>query len=570
MTREAALYNTWKTRLVSDRAFSAELAAIEGDEQEIRDRFYTDLTFGTAGLRGVLGLGSNRMNIFTVRRATQGLAMYLLDTYESPSAAIAYDSRIQSDEFARETACVFAANGIAVHLYQELMPTPALSYAVRELGCQTGVVITASHNPAKYNGYKAYDPTGCQIGPEVAEVVLKNISALDYFEGIRCMDFDKGLRDGVIRYIPESFVQRYIDRVCAESLNPGVPERAGLKLVYTPLNGAGRRCVLEVLERQGVKDIVVVPEQAEPDGRFPTCPYPNPEMREALKLGLALCEKTGADLLLATDPDADRVAVAARDGGEYRIITGNEAGVLLLDYIASTRKKLGTMPARPVAVKSIVSSKLADAVAAEHGVEILNVLTGFKFIGEAIAALEQKGEQDRFLLGFEESCGYLSGGYVRDKDAVDASLLLVEMASAYKLEGKSLFDVLRDIYGRHGIYRNAVDSFSFEGADGMAKMADIMRALRRNPPADIAGSKVVYRADYHTSARWENGMETAIPLPSSNVLEYGLADGCAVIVRPSGTEPKIKIYYSLVGKSQQEVATLAAGYKTACEALVGV
>jgi len=569
MTRERELYNRWKSRLEGDALFSSQLAAIEGDDGEILDRFYCDLSFGTAGLRGVLGLGTNRMNIFTVRRATQGLAEYLLASCDAPSAAIAYDSRIQSDEFARETACVLAAHGIKVHLYQELMPTPALSYAVRQLGCQAGVVITASHNPAKYNGYKAYGPDGCQIGPEVADAVLENIGRLDYFDGIRHMAFDEALAQGLIRYIPENFVQQYISRVCEESLNPAASAKAGLNLVYTPLNGAGKRCVLTALEKMGVTNVTVVPEQAEPDGNFPTCPYPNPEMRETLGLGIALCQKTGADLLLATDPDADRVAVAIRDGGGYRILTGNEVGVLLLDYIASTRHAAGTLPENPVTVKSIVSSKLADAVAGEYGVEMRSVLTGFKFIGEVIAGLEATGEENRFIFGFEESCGYLSGGFVRDKDAVNASVLLVEMASAYKLAGKSLINVLDSIYDKHGIYRNLVSSFAFEGADGMQKMADIMDALRKNPPAQIAGEDVAYRVDYKVSTRWDGEDVTALSLPASDVLEYGVGSGSSFIIRPSGTEPKIKIYYSLVGRTLAEVDSVTPGYKAACEAFLG-
>ena len=569
MTRERELYNRWKSRLEGDALFSSQLAAIEGDDGEILDRFYCDLSFGTAGLRGVLGLGTNRMNIFTVRRATQGLAEYLLASCDAPSAAIAYDSRIQSDEFARETACVLAAHGIKVHLYQELMPTPALSYAVRQLGCQAGVVITASHNPAKYNGYKAYGPDGCQIGPEVADAVLENIGRLDCFDGIRHMAFDEALAQGLIEYIPESFVQQYISRVCEESLNPAASAKAGLNLVYTPLNGAGKRCVLTALEKMGVTNVTVVPEQAEPDGNFPTCPYPNPEMRETLGLGIALCQKTGADLLLATDPDADRVAVAVRDGGGCRILTGNEVGVLLLDYIASTRYGAGTLPENPVAVKSIVSSKLADAVAGDYGVEMRSVLTGFKFIGEVIAGLEATGEENRFIFGFEESCGYLSGGYVRDKDAVNASVLLVEMASAYKLAGKSLINVLDSIYDKHGIYRNLVSSFAFEGADGMQKMADIMDALRKNPPAQIAGESVAYRVDYKVSTRWDGEDATALSLPASDVLEYGVGSGSSFIIRPSGTEPKIKIYYSLVGRTLAEVDAATPGYKAACEAFLG-
>ena len=570
MTREHELYTIWKTRLQNNPDFSAELNAIAQDDAEITDRFYRDLSFGTAGLRGVLGLGTNRMNIFTVRRTTQGLAQYLLESCEKPSAAIAYDSRIGSDIFALETACVLAANGVRVHLYRELMPTPALSFAVRQLGCDAGVVITASHNPAKYNGYKAYGSDGCQIGPEVADAVLKNIGKLDFFDDVKQMDFMVGLEKGLIRYISDSFVEQYIDRIHAEALDPEAPAKAGLKLVYTPLNGAGRRCVLSILDKIGVKDIAVVPEQERPDGNFPTCPYPNPELREALALGLDLCKQTDADLLLATDPDADRVAVAVKNGREYQILTGNEAGILLLDYIASTRKKLGRLPQNPLAIKSIVSSKLADEVAKSHGVEMVSVLTGFKFIGEVLAGLEEQGQQDRFIFAFEESCGYLSGSYVRDKDAVNASMLLVEMASSYKLQGKTLCDVLEGLYRKHGIYRNIVESYAFEGADGMKQMDGIMQGLRQSPPADIAGDTVVSRTDYKTSLRVQGDKEEPISLPPSDVLEFALANGSTIIVRPSGTEPKIKLYYSLVAETEPAVQALADRYQAACRRMIGV
>jgi phosphoglucomutase len=568
VTKEQALFRTWLEELKNEPSHQAHLLHIQGDEEEIKDRFYRTLEFGTAGLRGVLGLGTNRMNVFTVGQATQGLADYLAAHCEKPAAAIAYDSRINSDVFAQETARVFAANGVKVYLYKELMPTPALSYAVREYHCDTGVVITASHNPAKYNGYKAYDDTGCQIGPEVADEVMANIEKTDIFTGVKRVDFDEALADGRIEYIPDSFVEQYINRVSQEGFNVEACAAANLKLVYTPLNGAGNKPVRAILAKAGVKNITVVPEQENPDGNFPTCPYPNPEMKEALQLGLDLCQKTDSDMLLATDPDADRVAVAVKDGGEFRILTGNEVGVLLLDYICTVRHLRGKMPKNPVAVKSIVSSKLADAVAKNHHVEMVNVLTGFKFIGEVIHGLEEKGELDRFIFGFEESCGYLSGGYVRDKDAVDASLLLVEMASVYKLAGQTLLDALHNIYKHHGIYRNAVESFAFEGADGMDKMAAIMNGLREAPPAEIGGDKIAYIEDIGRSVRIENGVESPIALPKSNVLEYGLSTGCTVIVRPSGTEPKIKIYYSLVAKSDAEVDALEERYKQACHGLV--
>jgi phosphoglucomutase len=570
MNREQELYELWSRKTGDNAAYAAELAAIRENPGEIRDRFYRGLDFGTAGLRGVLGLGTNRMNIFTVRQATQGFSRFLLETRRQPSVAIAYDSRNFSREFAEEAAAVFAANGIRVRLYRELMPTPALSYAVRELACDAGVVVTASHNPAKYNGYKAYGSDGCQIGPEQAASVMGFIEACDLFDGVKTMPLEQALESGLCSYIPEEFVQRYISRVLEEALQPEVCAKAGLKLVYTPLNGAGNRCVRTVLEKAGLRDLTVVPEQEFPDGNFPTCPYPNPEIKEALALGLKLCEETAADLLLATDPDSDRVAVAVRAGGGYQLLTGNEVGVLLLDYIARTRLQKGTMPKNPVTVKSIVSTKLADAVAAEYGVEMVSVLTGFKFIGEVILGLEEKGEENRFIFGFEESCGYLSGGFVRDKDAVNASLLLVEMASALKLEGKTLADSLNDIYRRHGIYRNAVESYAFEGADGMAQMAAIMENLRGNPPEKLAGHSVTARSDYKTSKRVEGGVESALALPPSNVLEYELDDKCSLIVRPSGTEPKIKLYYSLVAGDTAAIDRLYREYGAAARALIGV
>ncbi|MCL2057337.1 MAG: phospho-sugar mutase [Oscillospiraceae bacterium] len=571
MTKERQLYNRWLEAVEGDSAYLSELKAIENDETEIGDRFYRDLEFGTAGLRGVLGLGTNRMNVFTVRRVTQGFSMYLKEIKASPCVAIAYDSRINSALFAREAACVFAANGIKAWLYRELMPTPALSYAVRELGCDAGVVVTASHNPAKYNGYKTYGSDGCQIGPIEAARILALTDTVDYFSGVSRMDLSEALASGMAEYIPDEFIEKYISRVFDEAIRPEVCAKAGLKLVYTPLNGAGRRCVTAVLNRLGVKDVSIVKEQEMPDGNFPTCPYPNPEIREALDLGLKLCEESGADMLLATDPDADRVAVAVKQtGGGYRILTGNEAGVLLLDYIARARKEKGTLPKKPIAVKSIVSSKLADAVAGQYGVELIDVLTGFKFIGEVILGLEEKGEEDRFIFGFEESCGYLSGPFVRDKDAVNASLLLVEMASAYKPEGRTLCDRLDEIYKKHGVYVNHVSNFAFEGADGMAEMAAIMKNLRDNPPVKIAGAEVIYTADYSSSIRTENGSQSKITLPPSNVLEYGLSDGCTVIVRPSGTEPKIKIYYSFVAKTHEETEKMKADYCDFCERMIGI
>lgn len=564
------LFDRWLSTKLEDEALTRELESIRGNDKEIEDRFYRELEFGTGGLRGVLGAGTNRMNIYTVRKATQGLADYLNSTVTKPTAAVAYDSRINSERFAQEAAAVFAANGIKAYLYRELMPTPALSFAVRELGCASGINVTASHNPGKYNGYKAYDSSGCQITGEVADAVLANILATDIFDGVKHVVFADGLASGMIEYIGEELIEKYLTRVLEERQNPGLCEKSGLRLVYTPLNGAGRRCVTTVLERMGIKDVKVVKEQEMPDGNFPTCPYPNPEIVEALALGLALVEKEQADLLLATDPDCDRVGTAVLEGGKPRLISGNELGVLLMDYIARSRKAKGTMPARPVVVTTIVSSTMADAVAADHGIEIRKVLTGFKYIGEQIALLEEAGESERFLLGFEESYGYLSGGYVRDKDGVDAAMLACEMAAWYKTQGLHLGQALDAMYDKYGRYLNPVDSYTFEGSDGMHKMSAILDGLRDKPPVEIAGFAVSHITDYRAATRTENGVVSPTGLPSSNVLEYGLSGVGSVIVRPSGTEPKLKVYYSLYGKDMAAVQSLLATVKSAVESLLGL
>lgn len=556
------LYERWHGHVLEDEALTVELDAIAGSDKEIEDRFYRDLEFGTGGLRGVLGAGSNRMNIYTIRRATQGLADYLNTTVKKPSVAIAYDSRINSELFSRESASVLAANGIKAYIYRELMPTPSLSYAVRELHCDAGINVTASHNPAKYNGFKAYDGAGCQITGEVADAVMANILKTDIFDGVKHLSFDAGLASGSIEYIDEALVQSYISRVLEERINPDICKGAGLKLVYTPLNGAGRRCVLTVLERMGITDVTVVKEQELPDGNFPTCPYPNPEITEALQLGLDLVEKLGADLLLATDPDCDRVGTAVLENGKPRLISGNEMGVLLIDYIARSKQANGTMPAKPVVVKSIVSTTMADAVAADYGIEMRSVLTGFKYIGEQIALLEQAGEADRFLLGFEESYGYLSGGYVRDKDAVDGSMLICEMAAWYKQQGKSLGQALDALYEKYGWYLNRVDSYTFEGSDGMAKMIGILDSLRVNSPRSVAGVAVSSSVDYMDSA--------ATGLPASNVLGFTLGDAGSLVVRPSGTEPKLKVYYSLRADSSDAAEAQQKLIKTHVEKLLGI
>jgi len=551
-------YKRWLEAELEDAALTAELQSIEGNEEEIKDRFAVALKFGTAGLRGVLGAGSNRMNIYVVRQASQGLANWVKTQGGNQLVAVSYDSRINSDVFAKETARVLAANGIKVRIYDALMPVPALSFATRYYNANAGVMVTASHNPAKYNGYKAYGPDGCQMTDDAAAVVYAEIQNTDILTGAKLISFEEGLAQGLIQYVEDDCKEALYDAIKARSIRPGLCKTAGLKLVYSPLNGSGLVPVMRVLNDIGIDDITIVPEQKDPDGNFPTCPYPNPEIFEALRLGLELAEKTGADLMLATDPDADRVGIAMKcPDGSYELVSGNEVGVLLLDYICEGRIEKGTMPKNPVAVKSLVSTPLADAVAANYGVEMRNVLTGFKWIGDQIAGLEAAGEVDRFILGFEESYGYLAGPYVRDKDAIIGSMLICEMAAYYRSIGSSLKERMEAIYAKYGRYLNKIDSFEFPGLTGMDKMAAIMTGLRENPPAEIGGYKVVKVTDYKKTE--ETG------LPAANVLVYGLEGGATVIVRPSGTEPKVKAYYTTLGKdlaeAQAQKDTLAAALK---------
>lgn len=565
------MFCRWLER-VEDPALATELLAIRNNEKEVHERFCRSLEFGTGGLRGELGAGTNRMNIYTVRQATQGFAAYLLQQEAHPAIAISYDSRHQSDRFAEETACVMAANGVHVYLYRELMPTPALSFAVLDRHCAGGVMITASHNPARYNGYKAYAADGAQISGETASAVFANIAATDIFDDIKYISFEEALAKGLVEYIGEDLITRYLDAVAAQALRPELAHEAGLRLVYSPLNGAGRRPVLAILEHMGHKDVTVVPEQEWPDGDFPTCPYPNPEILEAMQKGLDLAEKLGADLLLATDPDSDRVGTAVLQNGKPRLISGNEMGVLLLDYLCRSRIELGRMPKDPVAVRSIVSTTMADAVAAKYGVEMRSVLTGFKYIGEQIANLEAEGSPERYIFGFEESYGYLSGGYVRDKDAVAASMLICEMAAWYKSRGKNLGEALDDLYAEYGTYFNRVDSYTFAGSDGMEKMASLMSSLRQTPPAKIAGKAVTEYADYLAGVRTRTHTREEAPtgLPAANVVEFVLGECGSVIVRPSGTEPKLKLYYSLRAASRPAAESAYAAIKAAMEERLGL
>ncbi len=551
-------YQRWLSADLEDPALTEELKSIQGQEEEIKDRFAVALKFGTAGLRGVLGAGSNRMNIYVVRQATQGLCNWVKSQGGNQLVAISYDSRINSDVFAKNAACVLAANGIQVRIYDALMPVPALSFATRYYGANAGIMVTASHNPAKYNGYKAYGPDGCQMTDDAAAVVYAEIQKTDILTGAKLMSFEEGLEKGLIQYVGEDCKEALYSAIESRAIRPGLCKTAGLKLVYSPLNGSGLVPVLRILRDIGITDITVVPEQEKPDGNFPTCPYPNPEIFEALRLGLELAEKIGADLMLATDPDADRVGIAIRcPDGSYELVSGNEVGVLLLDYICQSRIETGTMPAHPVAVKSLVSTPLADAVAKDYGVEVRSVLTGFKWIGDQIAKLEAAGEVDRFILGFEESYGYLAGPYVRDKDALIGSMLICEMAAYYRSIGSSIKERLEAIYTKYGRYLNKTDSFEFPGLSGMDKMAGIMTSLRQNPPAAIGQYKVVKVTDYLKTE--ETG------LPGANVLAYGLEGGATVIVRPSGTEPKIKAYYTTLGKdlaeAQAQKDALAAALK---------
>ena len=538
-------YKRWMDTELEDPALTEELRGIEGKDDEIKDRFAVALKFGTAGLRGVLGAGSNRMNIYVVRQATQGLANWVKTQGGKQLVAISYDSRINSDVFAKTAAGVLAANGIKVRIYDALMPVPALSFATRYYEANAGIMVTASHNPAKYNGYKAYGPHGCQMTDEAADIVYTEIQKTDILTGAKVMDFEEGIKAGLIEYVGDDCKEALYQAIEARSVRPGICAASGLKLVYSPLNGSGLVPVTRVLKDIGITDVTIVPEQQYPDGHFPTCPYPNPEIFEALRLGLELAKKTEADLMLATDPDADRVGIAMKcPDGSYELVSGNEMGVLLLDYICAGRIEKGTMPKNPVAVKSIVSTPLADAVAKNYGVELRSVLTGFKWIGDQIAQLEAAGEVDRFIFGFEESYGYLAGPYVRDKDAIIGSMLICEMAAYYRSIGSSIKQRLEEIYEKYGRYLNKVDSFEFPGLSGMDKMAGIMDGLRQNPPAKLGDYAVVKVTDY------KKPEETG--LPAANVLVYKLEGGAEVIVRPSGTEPKIKTYFTTLGKNLAE------------------
>lgn len=544
-----SLYDLWCEK-VSDSELRLDLDSMAQDDAAIEDAFYRSLEFGTAGLRGVLGAGTNRMNIYTVGQATQGIANYIIGKAadeELGTVAICYDSRINSELFAHTAASVLAANGITSFVYPRLEPTPALSFATRYLGCAMGINVTASHNPSQYNGYKAYGPDGCQIASDMADAITQCIADVDIFTDVKTMPFEQAQEQGLVKMIGEDVLDAYLDAVYEQHIPQSNDDP--LRVVYTPLNGTGLECVTRILERIGVNDIHVVEEQAQPDGNFPTCPYPNPENRDALERGIALCEEVHPDLLLATDPDADRVGIAVKHGDEYKLLSGNEVGVLLLDFICRSRIAAGTMPKNPVAVTTIVSSSMVDPIAQHYGVEVRRVLTGFKYIGGVIAELENDNRSDDFIFGFEESYGYLAGTHARDKDAVVASMLICQMARYYRGLGKNLYEAMQDLYDEYGFYHNRTLSFTFEGADGARQMIELMQDLRMHPMPSIANLYVHQYIDYKLGV---NG------LPSADVIQFDMDDGNKVIVRPSGTEPKVKVYVFAVADTENQAQSIDA------------
>ncbi len=563
-------YELWCEKAVLDGDLVAELDAIKGNDEAISEAFYKDLEFGTGGLRGIIGAGTNRMNIYTVGKATQGLAEYVKSVNKNGSVAIAYDSRIKSDLFARSAAEILAANGVKAYIYRELMPTPMLSFAVRYLKCDAGIVVTASHNPAKYNGYKAYGADGCQLGLEAADYVLSIMNSVDIFDGVKRIPFEEGLASGLIEYIGDEVIDSYLEKANSRRVSTDI-DLSNLKLVYTPLHGSGNKPVRRILDKIGVKNVTVVSKQELPDGNFPTAPYPNPEIRQAFECALEIAESVKPDLLLATDPDCDRVGIAVNIEGEYRLFSGNEVGALLLDYILKRRTEVGNLPKNPVAVKTIVTTDICKKIADNYGCELIDVLTGFKFIGEQIAILEEKGEEERFVFGFEESYGYLSGGYVRDKDAVVASMLICEMAAYYKTKGLTLLDVLNSLYDKHGYYFATQISFTCEGQAGMQKIAQIMEKLRGEKIENIKDCRVACFKDYKARRSFDylSGTSEDIKLPSTNAIGFYLLDGSSIIVRPSGTEPKIKVYVSAVGKNAQDADCKTKALSEAGRELLG-
>ena len=550
------MYERWLAAELDDADLKPELESVKGDDAAIQDRFAVALKFGTAGLRGVIGAGTNRMNIYVVRQATQGLANWVKTQGGSQTVAISYDSRIKSKLFAKTAAEVLAANGIKVRIYSALMPVPALSFATRYYNCNAGIMVTASHNPAKYNGYKAYGPDGCQMTDEAADIVYAEIQKTDILTGAKLISFEDGMAQGLIEYVGDDCINALYAAIEARSIRPGICKTAGLKLVYSPLNGSGLVPVTHVLGDIGITDITIVPEQKDPDGNFPTCPYPNPEIKEAMALGMEYAKKCNADLLLATDPDCDRVGIAVKNkAGEYELLSGNQTGMLLLDYICSQRMKHGKMPADPVMVKTIVTMDMGEQIATNYGLRTINVLTGFKFIGEQIGKLEQQGKADSYVFGFEESYGYLTGSYVRDKDGVDGAYMICEMFSYYATKGISLLDKLDELYKTYGYCLNTLHSYEFDGSAGFAKMQSIMQAFRGGIK-EFGSKKVVKLLDYAP------GLDG---LPKSDVLKFLLEDNCSIVVRPSGTEPKLKTYISVSAENKEAAEKVEAEIRKSAE-----
>ena len=542
------IYESWLNSSLLSQEEKAELLAIKGNDELIKDRFYRDLAFGTGGLRGVMEVGTNRMNRFIIRRATQGLANYLNKKTINPSVAIAYDSRNHSDEFARETASTLAANGVKVYLYQELMPTPSLSFAVRYFKCDAGVVVTASHNPKIYNGYKVYGPDGCQCTDKLANAVLEEILALDMFNDVKVGDYEKLIKENKIILINEDCFEAYIESTLKQSI---YQEKRKLAVVYTPLNGAGRRCVTTILDRDGFKNVSIVKEQEMPNGNFPTCPYPNPEIHEALKLGIEQLINESADILVATDPDSDRCGVVVNDNGQPHILTGNEVGLILFDAIYHAKKEQDLLPHNPVLVKTIVSSDMATLMAKDFKVAVKEVLTGFKYIGEQILFLEQKGIQDDYLFGFEESCGYLTNTDVRDKDAVNAVMLVCEVANHLKLQGLTMLDRLNELYKKYGDYKTALLTYEFPGVEGMNKIKSLMSFFRSDKVKESI-KDIDHIGDYQLGYIFYEDKKEPTNLPTSDVVKFFLKDHATITIRPSGTEPKLKIYVFANGEQRLE------------------
>ena len=537
------VYENWLAK-ATDADIVSQLSNM--NDSEIEDAFYRDLEFGTGGLRGVIGAGSNRMNVYVVARASQGLSNYVIKHFdpEEHCIAVSYDSRIKSDVFARVAAEVFAANGIKVYIYPQLMPVPCLSFATRYMHCAAGVMVTASHNPSKYNGYKVYGADGCQITNNAANEILAEINKIDMFDSLKKIAFEEGLASGTISYIPEEVYTAFVEEVKKQSVVGDAPIDKNVAIVYSPLNGSGLKPVLRTLKETGYTNITVVKEQEQPDGNFPTCPYPNPEIREAMEFGLQYCERVGADLLLATDPDCDRVGIAVKDKkGKYQLLTGNQTGVLLADYICARRLENGTMPKDPVMIKTIVTTDMAEQIANHYGVRVINVLTGFKYIGEQIGLIEKRGKADSYIFGFEESYGYLSGTYVRDKDAVNGAFLICEMFCYYKTRGLGLLDKLEELYNTYGYCLNSLYSYEFEGVSGFAKMQEIMKGVRTTDITSIGGRKVEKILDYKT------GIDG---LPKSDVLKFILEGNSSIVVRPSGTEPKLKTYITVSADDEEK------------------